>query len=51
MVEGKSATVEGLTTFDLGTLQGTVVLDPNGLITQEEVFYDVDSLLASGLVR
>ena len=46
----KPATVEGLITFDLGTLQGSVVLDPNGLITREEVFYDADSLLASGLV-
>jgi hypothetical protein len=51
VVEGKPATVQGLTTFDLGTLQGTVVLDPNGLITREEVFYDADSLLASGLVH
>jgi len=36
---------------DLGTLQGTVVLDPDGLINREEVFYDADSLLASGLVQ
>jgi ketosteroid isomerase-like protein len=51
VVQGKPATIEGLTTFDLGTLQGTVVLDPNGLITREEVFYDADSLLASELVQ
>ena len=51
VVDGKPATVEGLTTFDLGTLRGTVVLDPNGLITREEVFHDADSLLASGLMQ
>ena len=49
MGEDKPATVEGLTTFDLGTLQGTVVLDPDGLITREEVFYDADSLLAGAV--
>jgi photosystem II stability/assembly factor-like uncharacterized protein len=52
VMDGKSATVEGLTTFELGTRQGsTFAPDPNGLITREEVFYDADSLLASGLVR
>jgi ketosteroid isomerase-like protein len=50
VIEGRPATVDGLTTFQLGTLQGTFVPDPNGLITREEVFYDADSLLASGLV-
>ena len=50
-VEGASKTVEGLTTFELGTRQGkSFSPDPNGLITREEVFYDADSLLASGLV-
>ena len=49
---GTSKTIEGLTTLQLGTRQGKYFsLDPNGLITREEVFYDADSLLASGLVR
>ena len=49
---GKPATVEGLTTFELGTRMGKYFdPDPDGLITREEVFYDADSLLASGLVR
>ena len=52
VVNGKSTTVEGLTTFELGSRQGkSFAPDPNGLITREEVFYDADSLLASGLVR
>ena len=52
VVNGKSTTVEGLTTFELGTRQGkSFATDPNGLITREEVFYEADSLLASGLVR
>jgi len=51
LVEGTPKTVEGLTTFELGTRRGEwFALDPNGLITREEVFYDPDSLLASGLV-
>jgi hypothetical protein len=50
---GTSKTIEGLTTLQLGTRQvGTYFsLDPNGLIHREEVFYDADSLLASGLVQ
>ena len=52
LVDGKPSTVEGLTTFELGTRMGkSFAPDPNGLITREEVFYDADSLLASGLVR
>jgi ketosteroid isomerase-like protein len=49
VVDGKPATVEGLTTFELGTREYMSALDPNGLIHREEVFYDADSLLASGL--
>lgn len=42
----------GLTTFELGTWMGEwFALDPNGLITREEVFHDADSLVASGLMR
>ena len=49
---GTPKTIEGLTTLQLGTRLGRYFsLDPNGLITREEVFYDADSLLASGLVR
>lgn len=49
---GKSTTVEGLTTFELGDRQGkSFAPDPNGLITREEVFYDPDSIMASGLLR
>jgi SnoaL-like domain len=52
VIHGKPSTVEGLTTFELGTRQGSrFAPDPNGLITREEVFYDADSLLASGLMR
>jgi hypothetical protein len=52
VVDDEPATVESLTTFELGTRQGgSFALDPNGLITREEVFYDADSLVASGLVR
>jgi hypothetical protein len=52
VVDGTPSTVEGLTTFELGTRVGNAFdPDPNGLITREEVFYDADSLLASGLVR
>ena len=52
VVNGKPTTVESLTTFELGTRQGsTFAPDPNGLITREEVFYDADSLVASGLVH
>jgi hypothetical protein len=49
---GTSRTIEGLTTLQLGTRMGRYFsLDPNGLVTREEVFYDPDSLLASGLVQ
>ena len=52
IVEGTSTTVEGLTTFELGTRMGYYVdIDPNGLITREEAFYGADSLLASALVK
>ena len=52
VVEGKPASVESLTTFDLGTRhEKSFDIDPNGLIAREEVFYDADSLLASGLLR
>ena len=52
LVDGAAKTVESLTTFELGTRQGsTFAPDPNGLITREEVFYNADSLLVSGLVR
>ena len=52
VVDGQTKTVEGLITFELGTRQGKAFApDPNGLITREEVFYEADSLLASGLVR
>ncbi len=52
VVDGRPAPVESLTTFELGTRQAqSFALDPNGLITREEVFYDADNLLASGLVR
>jgi hypothetical protein len=52
VVEGKPVTVESLTTFDLGTRhERSFDIDPDGLITREEVFYDAASLLASGLVR
>jgi hypothetical protein len=51
VVEGKPASVESLTTFDLGTRhERSFDIDPDGLITREEVFYDADSLIASGLV-
>jgi hypothetical protein len=51
VVSGKPGTVESLTTFDLGTRrEKSFDIDPDGLITREEVFYDADSLLASGLV-
>jgi hypothetical protein len=54
IVDGKPTSVESLTTFQLGTRMGKGLflfdLDPNGLIHREEVFYDADSLLASGLV-
>jgi ketosteroid isomerase-like protein len=51
LVDGAAKTVEGLTTFELGTRRGsTFVPDPNNLITREETFYDADSLPASGLV-
>ena len=53
-VDGRPTSVECLTTFQLGTRMGKGMFlfapDPNGLITREEVFYDADSLLASGLV-
>jgi hypothetical protein len=46
----RSATVEGLTIFELGTRMGQAFsLDPDGLIHREEVFYDVESLMAAGL--
>jgi hypothetical protein len=52
VADGKPSTVESLTTFELGTRVGKAFdPDPNGLITREEVFYDADSLLASGLVQ
>lgn len=51
VVDGRPATVESLTAFELGTSQGeSFALDSNGLITREEVFYDADSLPESGLV-
>jgi ketosteroid isomerase-like protein len=40
LVDGASAAVESLTTFEVGS---------QGLITREEVFHDADSLVASGL--
>ncbi|MFH1834177.1 MAG: nuclear transport factor 2 family protein, partial [bacterium] len=47
----RSATIEGLTTFELGTRIGQAfAVDPDGLITREEVFYDADSLVTAGLV-
>ncbi len=47
----RSATIDGLTTFELGTRIGQAfALDPDGLIDREEVFYDVDSLVAAGLI-
>lgn len=52
VVDGEPSTVEGLTTFELGQRAGDAFHhDPKGLIAREEVFYDADSLLASGLVR
>jgi hypothetical protein len=52
VVKGESTTGESLTTFELGTRQrSTFAIDPGGLITREEVFYDADSLVVSGLVR
>jgi hypothetical protein len=52
VVEGKPASVESLATFDLGTRhEKSFDIDSDGLIAREEVFYDAESLLASGLVR
>ena len=51
VVCGKPTTVEGLPTFELGTKQYAFVPDPNGLITREELFYNPDDLVISGLVR
>jgi hypothetical protein len=46
-----SATIEGLTTFELGDRVGQAfAVDPNGLIAREEVFWDIDSLVAAGLI-
>ena len=52
VVAGIPTSVESLTTFELGTRhEKSFDIDPHGLITREEVFYDADSLLASGLVQ
>jgi hypothetical protein len=40
LADGKSITVESITTFDV---------NPQGLITREEVFHDPDSIIAAGL--
>jgi hypothetical protein len=51
-VGGKSTSLEGVTTFELGTRVGIAFNpDPNGLITREEVFYNADSVIASGLIK
>jgi hypothetical protein len=48
---GEAKAFEGLTTLELGTRMGsTFTCDPTGLIVREEVLYDADTLLASGLV-
>jgi len=52
VIDGVSRSLEGLTTFELGTRQlQSFDFDPNGLIVLDEFFYDPDSLLASGLLR
>jgi ketosteroid isomerase-like protein len=52
VVDGTPKTIDSLVTLDLGTRRNTGFdLDPDGLISREEVFYDADSLLASGLVQ
>lgn len=48
-VDGRTG-YESLTTFELGTRQVRGFdLHPQGLITREEVFYDPDTLVASGI--
>jgi hypothetical protein len=52
VANGTSKTVEGLTTFELGTRMGKAFsIDPRGLIAREEVFYVPDSLVTAGLAH
>ena len=51
-VGGHSTSFEGFVLCELGTRQASAfAVDPNGLIGHEEVFYDVDTLIAAGFAR
>ena len=50
VLDGEGHAVESLTTFELGSREMSGwSLHPDGLITEENVFHDVDTLLAAGL--